>query len=308
MRARSGCAIFITLLLGIAAASSARASNPRELEKLFSKGYYDEVIQRSTEDMQNSPLRDPGTLYLRGRSYFYIDWFAAAEADLTPLKSYAPYLKWPRASDVVAKIATLRRLTPPHTQEVTSGGRALFRVYYDEDEARTRAFIAALPEARRDTCDFYGVELADIAVFIFKDVTRYDAFRETLQSDISEWGWLPAMGFRGCLLFCLQNPSGKGMFNRTEDIPSIVRHECSHALHRRAVGGPRSPLGSRRGWPSTAARWALPRRPLRTSSKRHASRRRGAGFLWRPSPTIKGFMFRRPLRSRTRKASLWSDT
>ncbi len=188
-------------------------------------------------------------------------------------------VNWPKASETVQKIATLRRLAPVNSVEVKSGDRLLFRVYYDQDDALTRAYIAALPQARRAICDFYGSELAETAVFLFEDVERCNAFRATWDPRIEERKWSDGTANRGFITICLRRPSGSLLSSHPDDIAHLLQHECSHALQGRKVGRVTVPTWFEEGMAEYCGALGLPRRSEENQLKVLTIAQKGAHWL-----------------------------
>ena len=223
---------FVPAVLLLVLASAAKASSPTELFMLVDRGRYDTVIQKVTQDLKNSPVRDPQEIYLRGFCYYYTSWYAAAEADLKPLGDYSPREKWPKASELVAKIEDVLRAAPTNVREIKSGDRVLFRVYYDKDTELMQTFLEELVKARADVCAFYGSELPATVVFIFDDDKACNAFLNAHWAGSSVVRAEGVMGTLcgGSLTLRTHGPE------RVGGVGFILRHELSHALHRDLVG------------------------------------------------------------------------
>ena len=275
------------LALAVASAAEAAAA-PYELQRLFTRGRYDEVIQKASEEMQNAVAPDPTVRYLRGRAYYNIAWFGAAEADLTPLGDYALGTKWPKASETVTKIATLRRLAPSNVQEVRVEGRVLFRVYYDADDEYTRAYLAALPEARRAVCEFFGREMmTETVIFLFKDPERCEAFRLVWNPSQAERKWSEGTGNRGFVTICLRRPSGKFVSRHPLDVAELLRHELTHVIHRRYVGTASVPTWFEEGMAQYCG--ALGRQSSTDENELKVMDIAGKGAHWLPLSVIRDY-------------------
>ncbi len=256
--ARAIRTIFATVVLMLSVPIAAHASTFHELAQLLSKGLYDEAIEKCTQWLEAYPEANGRLRYLRGRAYHGIGWFGSAEEDLAPLGDFAPWPNWPPASEMVAKIAEMRRLAPEHVKEIKSGNRVLFRVYYDEDNAWTRALIAMLPDAWRKVGNFYKVDLDETAVFIFGDAARYNAFFRTWSGRFAKhWQW--AGGESGVLIFCQRDPSGATLAKAGSDyFRGTALHEYSHLVCRRVLGHAPIPPWLSEGMASVCGALAAP--------------------------------------------------
>jgi hypothetical protein len=229
-----------TLLLLMAGAAYAAIAKER-LFDLYSAGYYDKVIAESSAQIAATPYPDWALLYLRGRSWYGIGCFDAADADLRLLGDWLPLPGWKSASEIVAKVAQVRRLAPAHMQEVRSGDRVLFRVYYDEDNAWVRALPTSLPGVYDKVCGTYGMWPTEIPVFVFADEARHGAFyRAWTGRDPFEWS--KGHASRGAIILRDSDwpaviPSDFPLPAQVlEKVRSELAHELGHLLMTRMIG------------------------------------------------------------------------
>jgi hypothetical protein len=227
--------LFVWLLLQPTARPGLGADISGDLANLYWAGLYDEVIAQATKDLKDSEQPDRRVQYLRGHAAYQISWFGMAERDLAPLGDFVPWEKWPPASQLLQKLAHLRSLCPPNVHEISLRKTVLFRVYYEADDAWTRAVVATLPAAYEAVCSLYGAALPETAVFVFSTGRAYDAFCRALDGPPTDWEW--ASGASGRMTFCPYDPTGRQPAQPgTPFFKSTVAHEFSHCLLGRYLG------------------------------------------------------------------------
>jgi hypothetical protein len=231
----------VCVLLALWASSAVWADAAADLAELMQAGRYDEVVAAATEELGKTEEPDKQLQYLRGYAAFRIAWYGLAEKDLAPLGDYAPWEKWPPASEFAERITKIRALAPENVHEIRKGNACLFRIYYEEANPWTDAIVKTLPEAYDQVCGFYGVDLAETAVFIFSDGPRYNAFF-TVASGHAPTDWQWATGSSGVLAFCQRDAEGwEPSQPGTAYQRSSIAHEFSHCLLRRFLGTVRCP-------------------------------------------------------------------
>ncbi len=229
-RLRFGC--WVILFASLAASGDAAS----DLALVYNRGQHDKVIVQANGLIGVAGVNDKALRYLRGMSYYRIAWFGAAAQDLVPLGDYAPWPRWPSAAQESARLATLRQLAPTHTTVLTQGRTAIFRVYCDEDNDWSKAVIATLPEAYRQVCGYFGVQLAETTALIFHDGPRYNSFYRTWSGATpTSWQW--ATGSGGALLYCECDADGKRATDPAGDyFRGCIAHEFAHCLVNRVLG------------------------------------------------------------------------
>jgi len=218
----------------LAPAGVARAEAVAPLLEALKRGQYEQVIDRTSDVIEETEQAVPEYHYLRGLAAYSIGWFALAEEDMAPLAEGTEARQWPEAPKVVSRVAQLREIGPQQVYEVRNGGEVLFRVYYDVDDKWTRSLIAALDDAYRAVTGFYGVTMSETAVFVFADKERRAAFSQVLFGRApSEWAWASATN--GMLFFCPYAP-GYETRQSPSQLPDTIAHEYSHCLTHRVLG------------------------------------------------------------------------
>ncbi|MBM3476806.1 MAG: hypothetical protein FJX75_26335 [Armatimonadetes bacterium] len=231
----------VAVLLALCVSSAVVADVAADLAGLLAKGRYDEVIAAATQELEKTDPPDKQLVYLRGMAAFYIQWYGVAQKDMSSLGDYAPWEKWPPASDFAGRVVRIKAVAPANVDEIRRGKTCLFRIYYDENNEWSQAIAATLRETYAEVCGLYGAELAETSVFIFSDGARYNEFfRLGSGSPPTDWQW--AAGAGGALLFCQYDADG------SQPVPpgsaymrSSIAHEFSHCLVRRYLGTTRIP-------------------------------------------------------------------
>lgn len=227
-------------LVALCLASWAAADDLRDLAQAFQRGAYEDVIQRTTALLEEQEQPDPACLFLRGIAAYRIAWFGQAEADLSQLLDYQQEARWPSAKAILERIARSREVAPAKVQEIGAGGKVLFRVYYDVDDKWTRALMASLRDIHPRVSAFYGVTMAETAVFVFADKERHAAFVETLTGEAPH-GWAWASGANGMLIFTPYMPGDTYRVSASQ-LPETAAHEFSHCLIHRVLGTTAVPM------------------------------------------------------------------
>ena len=173
----------------------------RDMDDICGRGHWDEVVARVTPILDKLPAPDQRLAYYRGRAAYEIGSYALVTRDLAPLGDYAPLprWRWQPASKYATRVEALRRLCPPHVYDMSFGDKVIFRVYYDEDDAWTRAIIGLLPQAYRVNRKLLG-ELRRPRL-IFRTMTLQAVLRTRSQGH-APGSWVWAAGNSGLLYFC----------------------------------------------------------------------------------------------------------
>jgi len=235
----SGCrgqiAYYWTDRTGMVPAGGAQAL-AAGLASEYSRGRCDAVIAVATRHLQPADTPDPTVRYLRGLAALRVFRLSLAAGDLAPLDGFAPWPDWAPARQVAAQVRTLQALCPPQVRELRRGSAAIFRVYYEEDNAWTRALLATLPQAHAQVTAFYGLDPGGTPVFVFRRSSPYNAFFEAYaECSPTEWQW--AAGATGSLLFCQADANGDEPAPAgTDYFRASIAHEFSHCLLGRYVG------------------------------------------------------------------------
>jgi len=202
----------------------------------YGRGHCDAVIAVATRYLQSADTPDPTIRYLRGLAALRVFRLALAAADLKALDGLVPWPGWAAADQAAARVRTLQALCPPQVRELQRGGVPIFRVYYEEDNAWTRALLATLPEAYARVTGFCGREPGETPVFVFRHNLAYEAFFEAYAEEPPKrWQW--AAGATGSLLFCQEDANREEAAAAGSDyFRAAIAHEFAHCLLGRYVG------------------------------------------------------------------------
>ncbi|MCC7491129.1 MAG: hypothetical protein IT204_02215 [Fimbriimonadaceae bacterium] len=205
-------------------------------------GRHDQVIALASARLPTAGADAAVLRYLRGVASYRTGWVAAAAVDLAQASDQPPWPGWPDPADLRRRAARLAQLAPPQASAISTADTVCFRVYQEPDHPWGTAVRAALPEAHYRVTAYFGVELPDTAVFIFRDAARYTQFFEAW-SGYQPIGWQWGTGTGGVLLFVECNPAGRRIADPTGSyFRAVIAHEFGHcALHRQTGTAPLPP-------------------------------------------------------------------
>ncbi len=234
LKFRSRIALILILFAGIFSTRSQAQDYQQavnDLTLLFNRGAYEEVITNATALMNQAGQADPNMLYLRGYSHWQLCHFGAAADDFTPLGTFQPTPSSIPAAVLVAKIDGMRTFSPKNVEEIKDAGGVLFRVYYDDDNAWTKAIRKQLLVAHQVDSKLFGFGTHENVVLIFNDYSRMQKFAALrFAGSTGSWAW--AFASEGILCFCKFDGKGKepGKDFESDYFKSTAVHEFSHAL------------------------------------------------------------------------------
>lgn len=222
------------------------AAAEKEVEKLYLNGSYDDVIAKATKALDDLKKDDPRLRYFRGRAALALGFYGLARRDFSAVGDFKPYEKWKPAPEYVALIDELKGLAPTKTFEIRDDeGAVVFRVYYDRENAWSKAIVDLLPAAYRINRELLGRDLRETPVFIFANPIRFQNFLTAHDGkEPGAWAW--AFGGIGGFYFC-QNKLGGAEDFKSPWFRGTVVHEFNHCLVSRISGNALMPSWFKEG-------------------------------------------------------------
>ena len=205
----------------------------------FRRGFYDEVVRRADELIGDDDARaDPRLLYWRGLTFYQLEWYPEALADLT--RAHARGIESQDggygASAILQKIALVTPFVPPQERTISSGGQTVFRVHYVSDDAQTNAAIQCLAPAYRASYQLFQTDVLATTVYIFDSYEQFAACYNARVGRAPE-SWVAAVTINNALYLPLRNRRGEStLATNPQFFRSMVAHEFNHAMLRRLMG------------------------------------------------------------------------
>ena len=218
----------------------------KEAEQLFSRGAYDDAIDKATKNLDALKKDDPRLRYFRGRAALTLGFYGLARRDFSAIADFQPYPAWKAATYYVTLIDDLKALAPPKSFEILDEeGAVIFRVYYDRENEWSKAIVALLPEAYRINRELFGRDMHETPVFIFANPIRFQNFMTAHDGrEPGAWAW--AYGGIGGFYFC-QNKTGGAEDLKSGWFRGTIVHEFNHSLITRIAGNARMPSWFKEG-------------------------------------------------------------
>lgn len=203
------------------------------------QGLYLQLIESATDslDRDNATIPNPELLYWRGFARRRSGLFEGAHTDLQLLGNITGWSKFATASQLTTELGQLIAQRPPNHKDVVIDGKAVFCVYYDEDDEFLHTVMNALPKGYETATELVGTQTEGIPIFVFNSAhyRQFVKFFSTL-SHIPLQGWWRIGNLNGTITVSQNNELEAPLAANCPDMLRLMSHEITHQLIHRTVG------------------------------------------------------------------------
>lgn len=212
----------------------------KRIHYLYRHGLYREIVDTTTQSLQQWRKPNPRLSYWRGYARYKIALLEGAKKDLKPLGNFSINPRAPSASSLLKRTETLMALRPPREFAARSddGKTVLYRVYSSDDDEFLRTILAVLPRAYKAASAFTGRQTDEIPVFVF-NLAHYPNFVK-FSSTLGRrpvGSWTQSITIDGTITISQRSGRDpKGLASNDPLLLRILSHETTHQLMRGLIG------------------------------------------------------------------------